>query len=70
MTVHPVTCWLWEHMPARVSGVEVLSHAVAMSTTARMSIRGLNQSWWTSLVLMARRVAPVCSSVLSEEVQC
>jgi cysteine sulfinate desulfinase/cysteine desulfurase-like protein len=74
-------CSLGKHMRARVSGVEALSHAVAMATAAQVSIHGLNQRsirglnqswWWTSLAVMAivRRVVPVCSSVASKEVQC
>jgi hypothetical protein len=47
-------CSLGKHMRARVSGVEALSHAMAMATAAQVStihglnqksIRGLNQSW-------------------------
>ena len=68
--MHSVACSLWEHMRARVPGVEVLSHEVAMATSAQVSIRGLSQGWWTSLAVMDRRVVPVCSSVFSEEVQC
>ena len=49
MTMRSVACSLWEHMRARVPGVEVLSHAVAMATSAQVSIRGLSQGWWTSL---------------------
>jgi len=70
MTMRSVACSLWEHMRASVPGVEVLSHAVAMARSAQASIHGLNQGWWTSLAVMARKVVPVCSSVLSEEVQC
>ena len=70
MTMRSVACSLWEHMRASVPGVEVLSHAVVMATSAQASIHGLNQSWWTSVAVMARRVGPACSSVLSEEVQC
>ena len=29
MTMHSVACSLWEHMRARVPGVEVLSHALS-----------------------------------------
>jgi hypothetical protein len=81
MTKHSVACSLWEHKRERVPGVEVLSHAVAMAMPAQVSsaqvsihgsksIDGLDQSWWTSLAVMARRVVPVCRSMLSEEVQC
>ena len=68
--MHWVACSLWEHMRASVPVVEVLSYAVAMATSAQASIHGLNQNWWTSLAVIARRVGLACSSVLSEEVQC
>ena len=67
--MHSVACSLSEHMRARVAGVEVMSYAVAMATSAQVSMHCLNQSQWTSLGLMIRTVVPVCSSVLSEEVQ-
>ena len=67
--MHWVACSLWEHMRASVPVVEVLSYAVAMATSAQASIHGLNQSWWTNLAMIARRVGPACSSVFSEEVQ-
>lgn len=67
---HSVAYSSWEHMRARVPGAEVLSHAVAMATSAQVSIHGLNLSWWTSLAVIARRVVPVYSSVPSEDVQC
>ena len=69
MTMRSVACSLSEHMRARVPGVE-MSYAVAMATSAQVSMHCLNQSQWTSLGLMIRTVVPVCSSVLSEEVQC
>jgi len=68
--MHWVACSLWEHMRASVPVVEVLSYAVAMATSAQASIHGLNQNWWTSLAVIARRVGLACSSVLAEQVQC
>jgi len=68
--MHWVACSLWEHMRASVPVVEVLSYAVAMATSAQASIHGLNQNWWTSLAVIARRVGLACSSVLEEVQYC